>query len=151
MYFLYNEAAIVDLDNSRIDLPKQKMKIPSRQRKKLIHSLEKHCGKISEMGIPDTIKYAFPGRKLGVFSLKYHDENKKVAKVHPKIASLFKINFLHASNSSEERKTSDEESSSIDIESKTSSSESLKSKASVGISWWKVFLFDTEIKYEFFS
>ena len=62
-----SDAAVVDIDNDIIDFPPLKVKIPSRERRKLLQYLEKYTGQFHHpirKGVPETMKYAFPYGKL---------------------------------------------------------------------------------------
>ncbi|KAJ3367898.1 hypothetical protein HDU91_000999 [Kappamyces sp. JEL0680] len=62
-----SDAAVVDIDNDIIDFPPLKVKLPSRERKKLVQHLEKHSGQTHhaiKRGVPETMKAAFPLGRL---------------------------------------------------------------------------------------
>jgi hypothetical protein len=92
----------MDLDNNVLflsDLANSKIRLPSRERKKLISSLYKHTGMSSSLApskkaVPDSMKQAFPKNKLCLHSTESVLDHRKVRDIPKSMYSTFSNNFL---------------------------------------------------------
>ncbi|KAJ3315495.1 hypothetical protein HDV04_003037 [Boothiomyces sp. JEL0838] len=97
------DAAVVDIDNDVLDFTPVKVKLPGRERRKLISILEKYSGKSNtatspaykNLGVPETMKCTFPQDKHFIKSANSIIGKRKIRDIPKLLYSIYSNPFLH--------------------------------------------------------
>jgi hypothetical protein len=92
-----SDAAVVDIDNDDVDFPPLKVKLPSRERRKLLAHLERYSGQSHhaiKRGVPESMKYCFPNGRLQLSSTKSAINTRRIQDIPTSMYSTYSNAFL---------------------------------------------------------